>query len=112
MFRPGCCPAFLQLDPGATVPNTRGCRVNKVKQFITARRVSLALILVEGEQQGAGQPWNVSEHGLFAAPLKTPGIIRLERVRVRFNNKNQPAEVFSDISITDESGRVDYLTAS
>ena len=77
---------------------------------LTARQGSL--ILVEGESQGSSQNWSVSEHGLLASPLRPPGTIRLERVRVRFNNKNQPVDVFSDISISDESGRVDYLTAS
>lgn len=77
---------------------------------LTARQGSL--ILVEGEQQGSSQTWNVSEHGLLASPLNPPGAISLEKVRVHFNKKFQPAEVFSDISITDESGRTDYLTVS
>src|SRR6185369_12456602 len=69
-------------------------------------------ILVEGQSHERSQPWNMSEHGLFASPLQLPGAIRLERVRLRFDSKNQPSEVFSDISITDASGRVDSLTAS
>lgn len=77
---------------------------------LTARQG--ALILVEGEQRGSSQPWNVSEHGLFASPLKLPGAIRLDRVRLRFDNKQQPIEVLSDISIIAASGRVDTLTAS
>jgi len=38
---------------------------------LTARQG--ALILVEGKSHGRGQPWNVSEHGLFASPLQLPG---------------------------------------
>ncbi len=77
---------------------------------LTARQG--ALILIEGEQHESSQPWNMSEQGLLSSPLKLPGAIRLERVRVQFDNKQQPLEVFSEISITDDSGRVDTLTAS
>jgi cytochrome c biogenesis protein ResB len=77
---------------------------------LTARQG--ALILVEGEQRNNLNPWNVSEHGLFASPLKLPGTIRLDRVRLRFDDKHQPIEVFSDISITDSSGRIESMTAS
>lgn len=77
---------------------------------LTARQG--ALILVEGEQRDSRQPWNVSEHGLFASPLELPGAIRLDRVRLRFDNKQQPVEVLSDISIIAASGQVDSLTAS
>ncbi len=71
-----------------------------------------ALILVEGEQRDNRQPWNLSEHGFFASSLQLPGTIRLDRVRLRFNNNLQPLEVFSDISITAASGHVDSLTVS
>lgn len=71
-----------------------------------------ALILTEGEQRTRQQPWDISEQGMLSAPLQLPGTIRLDRVRVRFDNKNQPEEVFSDLSIIDESGRIDKLTAS
>ncbi|MSN25395.1 MAG: hypothetical protein GJV46_05925 [Geobacter sp.] len=77
---------------------------------LTSRQGSL--ILIEGEQLNSRQPWSVSEQGLFASPLKLPGTIRLDRVRLQFDNKNRPLEVFSDISITDTSGRVETLTAS
>jgi len=77
---------------------------------LTARQG--ALILVEGEPHDSRQPWDVSEHGLLASPLLLPGTIRLDAVRVQFDNKHQPKEVFSDISITEASGRVDSLTAS
>lgn len=71
-----------------------------------------ALILIQGEQRDNRQPWDASEHGILANPLKLPGAIRLDKVRVNFDPKNQPTEVFSDISITGESGRVDSMTAS
>lgn len=77
---------------------------------LTARQG--ALILVEGEQREPGQPWNVSMHGILSSPLKLPGAIRLDRVRVQFDNKQQPLEVFSDISIINDTGRVNSLTAS
>ena len=77
---------------------------------LTARQG--ALILVEGERREGSQPWNMSVHGLFASPLKLPGAIRLDRVRLRFDNKAQPLEVYSDISFIDVSGRVDAMTAS
>ena len=77
---------------------------------LTARQG--ALILVEGEQRDANQPWDMTEQGMLATPLKLPGAVRLERVRVRFDDNLQPVEVFSDISISDASGRVDSLSAS
>jgi hypothetical protein len=70
------------------------------------------LILVEGEQREASQPWNAAEHGLLASPLRLPGSIRLDRVRVIFNDKQQPAEVYSDLSFTDGAGRSETVTAS
>jgi hypothetical protein len=77
---------------------------------LTARQGSL--ILIEGEQRGNRQTWDASEQGILSKPLKLPGAIRLDKVTVNFDSKNQPAEVFSDISITDDSGRVASLTAS
>jgi cytochrome c biogenesis protein ResB len=71
-----------------------------------------ALILTEGERCDNQQPWNASAHGILTSPLKLPGTIRLDKVRVSFDSKNQPAEVSSEISITDGSGRVESLTAS
>ena len=71
-----------------------------------------ALILVEGEQRDSRQPWNASDHGLLASPLKLPGAIRLDQVRLRFDEKQQPVEVFSDISVSDESGGIKSMTAS
>lgn len=82
-----------------------------VSLFVALTARQGALILVEGEQRDSSQTWNVSENGLFASPMKLPGAIRLDRVRVRFDNKHQPVEVKSEISITDKSGRVDSLTA-
>lgn len=71
-----------------------------------------ALIMVEGEQRTREQPWDIAEHGALSAPLELPGSIRLDKVRVQFDDKNQPEEVFSDLSITDGAGRVDKLTAA
>jgi cytochrome c biogenesis protein len=70
------------------------------------------LILVEGEERNDRQSWNASEHGILTSPLKLPGNVRLDKVKVRFDGKNQPSEVSSDISIIDGSGRVESLTAS
>jgi hypothetical protein len=70
------------------------------------------LILLEGEQPDLPQSWDASEHGLLAAPLKLPGTIRLDKVNVSFDKNNQPAEVTSNISFLDDSGRVDTLSAS
>ncbi len=77
---------------------------------LTARQA--ALILVEGEQHDSRQPWHMSGHGLLAKPLTLPGAIRLDRVKLQFDSKQQPVEVRSDISMINASGRVDPLTAS
>jgi hypothetical protein len=71
-----------------------------------------ALILVEGEQHSSGQQWAISEQGLFAKPLKFPGSIRLDKVSMRFDDKQQPVDVVSDLTISDSSGRIDSLSAS
>ncbi|KAF0216007.1 MAG: ResB protein required for cytochrome c biosynthesis-like [Geobacteraceae bacterium] len=71
-----------------------------------------ALVLFEGEQHGNRQVWDGDEHGVMASPLTLPGPIRLDRVRVRFDGKNQPTEVSSDITIGDGSGKAEYLTAT
>lgn len=70
------------------------------------------LILEKGEQRSKEQPWNAAEHGQLAAPLQLPGTIRLDNVRLRFDEKNQPAEVASDVSFIDATGRTDSLTAT
>lgn len=70
------------------------------------------LMLVEGEKRDQQQPWNAYQSGLLASSLKLPGIIRLEKIRVLYDSKNQPVEVYSDISFTDKSGGVKFLTAS
>jgi cytochrome c biogenesis protein ResB len=71
-----------------------------------------ALILVEGEQHRNSQPWALSEHGLLAEPLKLPGTIRLDRVTVTFDGKQQPVDVSSDLSLIDSAGLVERVTAS
>ena len=71
-----------------------------------------ALILIEGELRDIRQPWDVSEQGLFSSPLLLPGSIRLDKVRVSFDSKNQPTDVVSDLSITGQSGLVDSFSAS
>jgi len=71
-----------------------------------------ALMLVEGEQRDGRQPWNAHQHGLMVAPLQLPGAMRLDRVRVHFDDKNRQQEVSSDISFTDQSGRTESLIAS
>jgi cytochrome c biogenesis protein len=71
-----------------------------------------ALILVEGEQHDNNPAWNGSERGILASPLVLPGSVKLTKVRVSFNAKNQPAEVSSDITITDDAGRAESFTAA
>jgi len=70
------------------------------------------LILVEGEQQNSSRSWVMSEHGLFRRPLELPEIIRLDRVRVQFDSKQQPVDVSSDLSLIEPSGRINPLTVS
>jgi len=70
------------------------------------------LILVEGEPRDATQSWNVNEYGSLASPLRLPGTIRLDRVRVGFDDKNQPARISSDITIANGSGTKESLTAT
>ena len=77
---------------------------------LTARQG--VLIMVEGEVRDSRQPWDASEHGTLSSPLQLPGVIRLDRVRVGFDSKNQPSDVVSDISITNRSATVDSFTAS
>jgi hypothetical protein len=71
-----------------------------------------ALIMVEGEQRTRQEPWDITEHGAFSAPLELPGTIRLDRVRVRYDDKNQPEEVSSDLTFSDAAGRIEAVTAS
>jgi hypothetical protein len=77
---------------------------------LTGRQGSL--VLVEGEQHDSSQPWLASEQGTLAAPLKLPGSIRLDKVRVSFDERNHPAGVSSDLTLTDPGGRASSLTAS
>lgn len=83
-----------------------------VSLFVSLTGRQGALMLVEGEQRDGRQPWNAYQHGLMVAPLQLPGTIRLDRVRVYFDDKNRQMEVSSDISFTDQAGRTESLTAS
>lgn len=83
-----------------------------VSLFVSLTSRQGALILIEGEQRDQRQSWNAHQHGLLASPLELPGIIRLDKVRVLFDKKDQPLEVHSDISFTDQAGRVEILSAS
>jgi hypothetical protein len=83
-----------------------------VSLFVSLTGRQGALILVEGAARDMRQPWDASEHGLLASPLQLPGSILLARVRVGFNDKNQPTDVASDISFTNQTGAVDTFTAS
>jgi len=71
-----------------------------------------AVILVEGELRDNRKSWDGSEHGMLSSPLKLPGSIRLDKVRVVFDGKNQPTDVISDISISDQTGKTESLTTS
>jgi hypothetical protein len=68
-----------------------------------------ALLLVEGTTFDSTLPWTYAEQGILAKPLKMPGSVRLDRVTVRFDARNQPSVVSSDISISRDSGTVDRL---
>lgn len=70
-----------------------------------------ALLLVEGATFDKTQPWTYAEQGLIAKPLRMPGSVRLDNVTVRFDAKNQPSVVSSDISILGDAGNVDRLTS-
>jgi cytochrome c biogenesis protein ResB len=70
------------------------------------------LILVEGEQQANNRSWAVSEQGVFATPLELPGTIRLDRVKVQLDSRQQPLDVSSELSLIEPSGQVHPLTAS
>lgn len=71
-----------------------------------------SLILVEGATCDKRQPWSYSERGLMAKPLPMPGSVRLEKVSVGFDAKDQPSVVSSEISIFRDSGDIDRLTAT
>jgi hypothetical protein len=71
-----------------------------------------ALILVEGVPHGSAEPWDGSEHGMLSSPLKLPGTIRLDKVRVSFDRNNRPTDVTSDISVTGQTGVDESFTAS
>jgi cytochrome c biogenesis protein ResB len=77
---------------------------------LTARQGTL--ILVEGEQQANSRTWAMSEQGIFAKPLELPGTIRLDKVRVQFDSKQQPVDVSSELSLIAPSGQVHPMTAS
>ncbi|MGB9080786.1 MAG: cytochrome c biogenesis protein ResB [Desulfuromonadaceae bacterium] len=71
-----------------------------------------ALILIEGESRDNQQPLDASEHGVLSSPLKLPGSIRLDKVRVNFDSKNQPVDVSSNMLITGQAGMAESFTAS
>lgn len=68
------------------------------------------LMLVEGEQRDQLTPWDAYQQGMLASPLKLPGSIRLNKVKVDFAGENHAAQVSSEISFTDRTGKVDSLT--
>jgi hypothetical protein len=70
------------------------------------------LILVEGELSDVRQQWDAAEQGLLSSPLHLPGRIRLDKVMVSFDNRNQPIDVQSKMSITSQPDTVDLFTAS
>lgn len=70
------------------------------------------LTLVEGERHDRGQPWRLAEQGLLVSPLTLPGTLRLDRVTVRFDDKNQPVSVTSQLTITGDGGAVETLSTS
>jgi cytochrome c biogenesis protein ResB len=77
---------------------------------LTARQA--ALILVEGQEHRSGAPWTQSQYGVYAKPLVLPGTIRLDRVAIRYDAKQQPLEVSSELSITDADGAVEKVSAA
>ncbi|GFO60481.1 cytochrome c biogenesis protein ResB [Geomonas silvestris] len=77
---------------------------------LTGRQGSL--VLVEGEQREPQEPWLASEAGALAAPLRLPGGLRLNRVRVGFDRLNQASEVTSELTLTEPGGRSVPLSAA
>jgi cytochrome c biogenesis protein len=71
-----------------------------------------ALLLVEGAATDNRQSWINAEQGIIATPLKLPGLVRLDRLTVGFDAKNQPVAVSSAISILSGGDNVDRLTAT
>jgi hypothetical protein len=71
-----------------------------------------ALVLVEGAATGNGQSWINAEQGMITTPLKMPGLVRLDRLTVGFDAKNQPVAVSSAISIVSNGNNIDRLTAT
>lgn len=69
-----------------------------------------AVILIEGQLRGKQQSWDAAEHGVLSAVLPMPESIRLDKVSVDFDEKQQPSTVTSRITITDETGSVEVLT--
>jgi hypothetical protein len=88
------------------------CLVITASLYVALTGRQGSLLLVEGEQPNKLQALNFSEHGLLSEPMKLLGTIRLDKVRVSFSADNQPADVFSDLSISDKSGQITSLTAS
>lgn len=77
---------------------------------VTARQGTL--ILVEGERQAGPRTWVMAEQGIFARPLELPGTIRLDKVRVQLDDKQQPVNVSSELSLIEPSGHIQPLTTS
>ncbi len=77
---------------------------------LTGRQGSL--VLVEGETSGNMLSWTHSEQGLIANPLEMPGSVRLDKVTVQFDEKNQPSLVSSDISIIKPANKIDRITST
>lgn len=80
--------------------------------FVAATNRKGALTLIEGEEPSKRKEWDVAEHGLMSSPLQLPETIRLNRVKVEFDEKQQPVSVESNIVITDDKGSTETLTAA
>lgn len=70
------------------------------------------LTLLEGEQRDASQSWDNNEYGSMTSPLRLSGSIRLDRLRAVFDDKNQPVQVSSDITVANGAGATESLTAT
>lgn len=69
-----------------------------------------ALILVAGDQPHRGG-WHGSQHGLLTTPLPLPGEVRLDRVSLDFDAKNQVNRVSSELTISRAPGERESVSA-
>lgn len=80
--------------------------------FVAVTSRQGALVLIEGEERTNRQQWDIADHGLLTSDMLLPEKIRLAKVVIAFDEKQQPAKVTSHLVITDETGSVATMTAA